>query len=109
MEYVISGNGQQVAVSHMQYADDTILVGDLTISNAWALKCILRNFELASGLKVNFQKSGLTCTKVGQALVDHAASILNCKVDYTSFKFLGILVGANPRRSRTRDPLINSL
>jgi hypothetical protein len=48
-----------VMVSHLQYADDTICVGEATLENVWTLKAILRGFELCSGLKVNFWKSCL--------------------------------------------------
>lgn len=53
-EYVVSGRYQEIGISHIQYANDTILVGEVSNSNVRAIKCILRNFELASGLKVNF-------------------------------------------------------
>ncbi|KAK2369529.1 hypothetical protein QL285_082658 [Trifolium repens] len=50
---------EDVVVSHLQYADDTICVGEASMENLWTLKAILRGFELASGLKVNFWKSCL--------------------------------------------------
>lgn len=81
----------------------------MSISNVKVLKCILRNFELVSGLRVNFHKSGITGVKVSQGSLDHAASILNCKVRSIPFKFLGILVGENPRKMSTWAPSINSL
>jgi hypothetical protein len=42
------------SISHLQYADDTLCIGEPSIDNLWSLKAILRGFELASGLKVNF-------------------------------------------------------
>lgn len=103
-EYVIEGQDSSVGISHIQYADDAILVVEMTNSNVCALKCILRNFELASGLRVNFHKSGLMGIKVGQWHLEQAACILNCRIGVIPFKFLGILVG-----SKTWEPLINSL
>jgi hypothetical protein len=44
-------------VSILQNADDTLCIGEASVSNLWALKAVLRGFELASGLKVNFWKS----------------------------------------------------
>lgn len=44
----------KVRVSHLQYADDTVFVSSGKESNSWAMKWILRNFEILSGLKVNF-------------------------------------------------------
>jgi hypothetical protein len=48
----IGNNGS--VVSHLQYADDTLCIGEPTLENLWALKAILRGFEMVSGLKVNF-------------------------------------------------------
>lgn len=83
----------------MQYADDTIMVGEMTFQNARALKCILRNFELAAGLKINFHKSCLIGVRSAQGLVEQEANILNCKIGALPFRFLGILLG------RTREHL----
>ncbi|GLT97295.1 hypothetical protein SLE2022_148680 [Rubroshorea leprosula] len=44
-------------VTHLQYADDTILFGTASEENVWAMKGILRSFELVSDLKINFNKS----------------------------------------------------
>lgn len=52
------GNGGE-DVSILQHADDTLFVGEATWVNLWALKSILRCFELVSGLKVNFHKSSI--------------------------------------------------
>ncbi|MCI81328.1 LINE-1 reverse transcriptase like, partial [Trifolium medium] len=43
-----------MSVTHLQYADDTLFLGEATVANLWTIKSILRGFELASGLKVNF-------------------------------------------------------
>jgi hypothetical protein len=48
-----------LVVSHLQYANDTLCIGEASIGNLWALKSILRAFEMVSGLKVNFWKSSL--------------------------------------------------
>lgn len=46
----------KILVTYLQFADDTILMGKASVGNAKALKGILRIFEVASGLKVNFQR-----------------------------------------------------
>jgi hypothetical protein len=48
-----------VVISHFQYADDTLCIGEASVSNLLTLKAILRGFELVSRLKVNFWKSCL--------------------------------------------------
>ncbi|KAK2457641.1 hypothetical protein QL285_004890 [Trifolium repens] len=48
-----------VVISHLQYVDDTLCIGEASLEYLWTLKAILRGFEMAYGLKVNFWKSGL--------------------------------------------------
>ncbi|PNX79709.1 ribonuclease H [Trifolium pratense] len=40
----------------LQFADDTILMGEGSWNNLWTIKSVLRGFELVSGLKINFVK-----------------------------------------------------
>jgi hypothetical protein len=93
-------------ISHLQYADDTLCIGETSIDNLWTLKAILRGFELASGLKVNFWKSCLISINVGNTLLESACDFLNCKRGGIPFKYLGLPVGANPRRLSTWDPMV---
>ncbi|XP_058756961.1 uncharacterized mitochondrial protein AtMg01250-like [Vicia villosa] len=51
-------NGEE-EISMLQFADDTILIGEGDLSNLWSMKAILRGFELMSGLRINFRKSKL--------------------------------------------------
>jgi hypothetical protein len=99
----------EVVISHLQYADDTICVGEATIDNLWALKAILRGFEMASGLKVNFWKSRLMGVNVSQDFMTVASAFLNCKTCSIPFIYLGLPVGANPRRVVTWEPLLEAL
>jgi len=54
------GSNGAVAISHLQFVDDTLLVGDKSWENVRALRDVLLLFESVSGLKVNFHKSMLT-------------------------------------------------
>jgi hypothetical protein len=100
---------QGTVVSHLQYADDTLCIGEPTLDNLWALKAILRGFEMVFGLKVNFWKSSLMGVNVSQQFLRLASVFLNCRIGAVPFKYLGLLVGANIRRIATWEPLINSL
>jgi hypothetical protein len=53
------GGQEAVSVSHLQFADDTLLLGTKSWANVRALRAVLLLFELMSGLKVNFNKSML--------------------------------------------------
>ncbi|CAK8543928.1 unnamed protein product [Lathyrus sativus] len=45
-----------VSFGLLQFADDMIVIGDGSLSNIWAIKSILRAFELVSSLRVNMNK-----------------------------------------------------
>jgi len=62
-----------VSVSHLQFADDTLLVGIKSWSNVRALKAVLILFESISGLKVNFNKSMLFGVNVNESWLHEAA------------------------------------
>jgi hypothetical protein len=53
------GEQDPVVVSHLQFADDTLLLGAKSWANVRALRAVLVLFETMSGLKVNFNKSML--------------------------------------------------
>jgi hypothetical protein len=46
-----------VHLSHLQFVDDTLIVGENSWANIRVLKVNLVMFQLISGLKVNFHKS----------------------------------------------------
>ncbi|KAK2385146.1 hypothetical protein QL285_072415 [Trifolium repens] len=98
-----------VHVSHLQYADDTICIGEATVENLWSLKAILRGFEMTSGLKVNFWKSGLCGLNVTPIFMEMACNFLNCRLGTIPFKYLGLQIGANPKCVSTWDPLLEHL
>jgi hypothetical protein len=89
--FTVGSGGLQI--SHLQYADDTLCIGDATMENLWTLKAILRGFELASGLKVNFWKSCLIGVNVPPNFMENACFFLNCKRGTIPFYYLGLSVG----------------
>ncbi|GKV35976.1 hypothetical protein SLEP1_g44163 [Rubroshorea leprosula] len=49
----------KVMVSHLMFTDDTIFFDEASEDNIWVVKCIMRTFELVSGLKINYGESQL--------------------------------------------------
>ena len=96
----------KVEVSLLQYVDDTIFLGEATMENVRAIKAILRAFELASGLKINFAKSSCGAFSVSEQWTYDASNYLNYRLMSVPFAYLGIPIGANPRRYQIWDPLI---
>ncbi|MCI30788.1 LINE-1 reverse transcriptase like, partial [Trifolium medium] len=62
----------------LQFADDTMLIGDGSWENLRTIKAILRGFELVSGLKINFVKSKLIGIHVEETMLEAGASFLTC-------------------------------
>ncbi|KHN03594.1 Retrovirus-related Pol polyprotein LINE-1, partial [Glycine soja] len=87
-----------VEISLLQYADDTIFFGEASMENVRAIKAMLRAFELVSGLKINFAKSGFGAFGVTEMWKREAAEYLNCSLLTLPFSYLGVPIGANPRR-----------
>lgn len=102
--------GQQgVEVSLLQFADDTLFVGEPSIQNVLVMKSMLRCFELMSGIKINFFKSKLAGVVMDGDDTIWYARILNFRIMEVLFVYLGIPVGANPRKKVTWEPLITKL
>ncbi|GAU48137.1 hypothetical protein TSUD_293770 [Trifolium subterraneum] len=93
----------------LQFADDTILMGEGIWDNIRIIKTLLRSFELVSGLKINFVKSKLYGLKVDSRLLEAGSAFLSCRSEVIPFKFLGIPVGANPRRQETWKPVVDAM
>jgi len=103
------GTTNLVGVSHLQFADDTLLIGQKTWANVRALRATLIMFEMLSGLKVNFNKSLLVGINIADSWLSEAASVLNCKVGKIPFVYLGLPIGGNSRRLSFWDPVVNRI
>jgi len=98
--------GKDLMVSMLQFEDDTLMFGDVTLENMLCVKSALRCFELVSRLKVKFQKSKLGGICVDELIVKRFASLLNCRVMDIPFVYLGISIWTNPRKVDTWHPII---
>lgn len=67
------------------------------------MKRIMRCFELASGLKVNMQKSILVGVNCLAEVLRPSANILHCKVGCLPIQYLWLHVGANQRLKEVWD------
>jgi len=96
-------------VSHLQFADDTLLIGVISWANVRALKAVLLLFESISGLKVNFHKSMLFGVGVAVSWLHEVASVMNCKHGHLPFLYLGFPIGGDPRRLQFWYPLVEKI
>src|SRR3954447_14908770 len=84
--HLIPGGG----VTHLQYADDTMIMvegSDLDIAN---LKFLLLCFEAMSGLKINFDKSEVVVLGYSAADRQRIAGNLSCTVTSFPVTYLGM-------------------
>ncbi|XP_057745696.1 uncharacterized protein LOC130963611 [Arachis stenosperma] len=98
-----------IELSHLQFADDTILFcppEEETIRN---YKRLLRCFELMSGLSINFEKSSFIPVNCEQSWVQKMCRLLGCKEASLPVRYLGISLGANPRLVKTWKPVIDKV
>jgi len=77
-------------VSHIQYADDTVIMIEATEQSIRNLKLILYCFEWLTGLKINYHKSEVFVFGVTQLEKEKFANMLNCVLGEFPMKYLGI-------------------
>jgi hypothetical protein len=86
----------QGGVTHLQYADDTILLIELDDNSIINLKFLLIAFEILSGLKINFLKSEVIVMGASQEEQTRVANALNCKQGSFLFTYLGFPMADRP-------------
>lgn len=98
-----------VEISLLQFADDTPFVGKPSMQIVLVMKSALRCFEIMSGLKVNFAKSKLAGISMERGETQRFAVMLNCLTMEVPFVYLGMQVGANPRKIISWEPVLQRL
>ena len=83
-----------VHISHLLFADDTILFCDASRDQLLYIRMVLIFFEAITGLKVNVGKSEIVPVgDVGNLIA--LARILCCKVGTLPMRYLGMPLGAH--------------
>lgn len=103
----ISRGGSKI--THLQYADDTVIFCPPVIDHLLNIKKMLILFQLASGLQVNFHKSSLHGIHTEDSWLRSAARALLCKVGGFPFSYLGLPLGGCSSRLSTWDPILKKI
>ncbi|XP_072060145.1 uncharacterized mitochondrial protein AtMg01250-like [Arachis hypogaea] len=90
-----------IELSYLQFADDTILFCPLEEETVRNYKRLLRCFEVMFGLSINFDKSSLILVNCSQEWVGRMCQLLGCQAASLPVKYLGIELGANPKLVKT--------
>jgi len=83
-----------VTLTHLQFADDTLIFCEPKLEYLQNLKVILYCFQSFSGLTVNYAKSGLVVIDKEDGWAARAADILKFKLVQLPLTYLGVLLGA---------------
>ena len=96
------GREQAVKITHLLFADDTIVFCEAKKEALLYLGWILFWFEAASGLKINLDKSMVILVGEVEGVLEMAAEI-GCRVGQLPTVYLGLPLGAPNRASSAWD------
>ncbi|KAK3199061.1 hypothetical protein Dsin_022476 [Dipteronia sinensis] len=109
---LIRGKGygnDRVHITHLQFADDTVLFLEPKMEFLMNSRRILRCFELLSGLKINFHKSCLVRIGRNASNEVHWAAAFRCVAALLPIFYLGLPLGGNSSREKFLEPIIKKV
>nr|GEW74629.1 RNA-directed DNA polymerase, eukaryota [Tanacetum cinerariifolium] len=98
-----------LTISHLFYVDDAIFVGKWDSSNLNIILKVLKCFHVASGLKININKSKLMGYGVHSDEVETAARHIGCATFIAPFSYLEVKVGGRMEKINTWDDLVSKV
>jgi hypothetical protein len=99
---------REVMVSHLLFANDTLIFCDANPSKIEHLGCVLTWFEAISGLKINLGKSEMV--PVGEVPnMEELVCILGCKQASLPMKYLGLPLGAKFKETTIWNPILEKM
>ena len=99
---------EEVCVSHLLYADDTMLMCDVDPEQLMYIRLVLSCFEAAARLWVNLAKSEMVpIGDVGKLAV--LADILCCRIGQLPMNYLGMSLGSNFKALSIWNPIIEKM
>lgn len=93
----------KIKVSHLQFVDDTILLGEANSNNDHAMRWILVLFQLLSDLRVNYNKCSISGVNMDQNQIQEMTTVLGCEVGYIPFTYLGLKIGMLQKERQNGD------
>ena len=95
-------------VSHLLFADDTILFCDVDVEQILHIRLLLLSFQAVTSWKVNVHKSEMV--PIGEVVDVHAlAEILGCKVGTLPMSYLGMPLGASHNSPSIWNPILEKI
>uniref|UniRef100_A0A2N9GKR1 Reverse transcriptase domain-containing protein n=1 Tax=Fagus sylvatica TaxID=28930 RepID=A0A2N9GKR1_FAGSY len=103
-----NSEGSNVMVTHLLFADDTLMFCDAAPSQIEQLGCVLTWFEAISGLKINLGKSEMVPVGVVSNM-EALAGILGCHCASLPMKYLGLPLGAKFKETTIWNPIVEKM
>ena len=103
-----SVNSIGVHISHLLFADDTILVCHASREQLLSIRLVLSCFQAFTGLKVNVGKSEIVPAGEDNSL-DALANILQCRVGSLPMKYLGMPLGTSFKTTSIWNPILEKI
>uniref|UniRef100_A0A2N9HSR5 Reverse transcriptase domain-containing protein n=1 Tax=Fagus sylvatica TaxID=28930 RepID=A0A2N9HSR5_FAGSY len=105
---VDNSNAAGLKVSHMLFADDTLVFCGATRDQLYHLKGVMLCFEAVSGLRINLGKSEIV--PVGPvADVENLVQVLGGRVGSLPMKYLGLPLGARYKSKEIWNPILEKM
>ena len=100
--------GRSLMVSHLLFADDTLIFCDTNIDQMLILHMVLIWFEAVSSLKVNLGKSELVAMGAVHNM-DLLVAVLGCKQGSLPMKYLGLPLEAKFKDKSILNPILEKM
>uniref|UniRef100_A0A2N9I786 Reverse transcriptase domain-containing protein n=1 Tax=Fagus sylvatica TaxID=28930 RepID=A0A2N9I786_FAGSY len=95
-------------ISHLLFADDTLIFSDANPDHIFHIRLVFTWFEAISGLKINLCKSEMV--PVGHVPdLERLADILGCKTAKLPMNYLGLPLGAKFKSKAIWDPILEKM
>ena len=98
-----------IVVSHLQLANDTILLLDNDKDSFVNALSIFQIFELSSKLKINLSKSSLAGINIDSQELSYTTSLVGCQILEWPLVYLSVPLGGNPRSVSFWDPVVEKI
>lgn len=105
----ITVGNRNVIVSHLQFADDTLIFCLVKRKILTNIRRMMDCFQVLSGLRINFSKSGLIALGRSKLWGEQMAAKLGCKLIDIPISYLGIPLGDNSNKASTWSPVIEKV
>ena len=101
-------NSTGIQVSHILFADDTILFCDASREQILSIRLVLACFQAFTGLKVNVGKSEIV--HIGEVRdIQTLANILQCRVGSLPMIYLGMPLGSLYKTTFIWNPILEKM